>query len=66
MLIFEYLFKILIAMTGGVAIWFGYDIISADRACEGFNCMRFSVLSGWMMITGGVCLFILFWRVTSN
>ncbi|AJI85218.1 putative membrane protein (plasmid) [Yersinia frederiksenii Y225] len=62
--IFEYLFKILVVMTAGAAVWFGYEIITADRNCQGFNCMQVPVLTGWMLITAGVCLFVLFWRFT--
>lgn len=60
----QFIVKILMAMTAGAAIWFGYIIITADRNCQGFNCMQVPVFMGWLLITAGVCLFILFWRVT--
>lgn len=64
MVIFGYLFKILVAMTAGAAILYGFDIVTADRTCQGFNCMKVPVFTGWMIIIAGVCLYIFFWRIT--
>ncbi len=55
-----HLIKLIMLFVATASMWGGFKIITADRACQGLNCVTASISLGWTMLIGGAVMLIFF------